>query len=164
MSLSIHLVIAICIAMPLTSALVCLTLRARRQAALLVVRYQGTMSWLTDAVYFRYAGRQFTLRRLASSGGLTGTGCFCSLVLNLDSGPKTVIAPADAVKYVYAFSPPDQHSWVTTPDTKIVIVGHAHCAVARTLSDPALGSFLQRAFPRHYSTLTIKPQIQVEAG
>lgn len=149
---------------PLSLVFVLYARRARRQAGRLAARYQGTTSWLADAVHFRYGDAQFVLRRLASGGGLGGTGHYCSLVLELGAGPKTVIAPSKAVKYVYAFSVPDQHSWVATAGTRILIAGAAHGEIARKLSDPALAAFLQRIFPREYSTVTIKRQIQIEVG
>ena len=152
------------ILVPIGLVFALLTRRARQQAAPLAARYGGTISWLTDAVRFRHGGARFELRRLASSGGLGGGGYYCSLVLELEAGSKGVIAPSEAIKYVYAFSVPAQHSWVTVGSAKLLVTGAEHGAIARRLSDPALSTYLPRLFPRKYSTVTVKRQVRIELG
>jgi hypothetical protein len=146
------------------TAFLLFTVRARKQATPFVTHYKGEMSWLTDSVRFRHGEAAFTLRRLASNGGLAGTGYFCSLLLELEHGSNAVIAPSDAVKYVYAFSIPEQHSWVSVGGTKVLVTGPHHDAIAARLSAPDFAERLQRLFPRAYSTLTVKRQFNVPIG
>ncbi|MBF5042265.1 hypothetical protein FGE12_07630 [Aggregicoccus sp. 17bor-14] len=160
----ISLPLSLIIFAPIGLVFVLLTRRARQQAAPLAAHFQGTTSWLTDAVSFRYGGARCTLRRLAGGGGVGGGGYYCSLVLDLDGGPGAVIAPAEAVKYVYAFSVPARHSWVTAGTTRLLVTGPAHAAIARKLSDPELAAYLPRVFPRAYSTVKVKREVRIEAG
>lgn len=141
-----------------------LTLRARKQLSLVAGYYKGTISWLTDDVRFSYKGVDFTLCRLASNGGLAGTGYYCSLRTEIESAENVVIVPSQAVKYVYAFSIPESHTWVPMGHTKVLVAGPAHRTIAERLSEPNRNELLRRIFPRKYSSVTITRQLQIGLG
>jgi hypothetical protein len=129
--------------------------RRVQQAAALAARFQGRVSPMGDAVRFEQGGASWQVRRLASQGGLAGTGWYACLELALEAGPGLVLGPAEAMKYVYALSVPREHSSVRSPSAVFVAVGPAHRRVAAALGDADAGALLARLFVRPYSTLQV---------
>ena len=132
-----------------------------KQSAALAARYHGRISLLGDTVRFVHAGASWEIRRLASQGGLAGTGWFASLDLAVERGPRLVLGPADAMKYVYALSVPREHSTVQVPSASFVVVGPAHREVAAVLRAPASAGLLERLFVRPYATLQLIPETRL---
>lgn len=130
--------------------------RARaKQAASFTQHYAGVLSRGGDAVRFQYRGATFELRRVASGGGLAGTGSFAQLVLFLAGGQRLDLAPSKAAKYLYALSVPKAHSTVTTPAMELFVVGPDHEAAAAALAPFSSTDLFERVFSRKFSTLRV---------
>jgi hypothetical protein len=130
-----------------------ISLRDRVKAKALVSRYKGQVSILGDAIRFGYAGLNFQLRKLASNGGLAGTGYFCALQLELDDSAPLVIAPRGAMKYIYVGAVPDEHTVLDAPSLNLLVVAHDHQALAQKLSEEGVSESLGRLFIKHYSLI-----------
>lgn len=138
--------------------------RRRQQAAPLAARFGGRVSPMGDAVRFQYEGAAWEVQRIASVGGLAGTGSYACLALALECGPALVVAPEQAMKYVYAAGVPRQHSACAPPSARLLVVGQAHAQVAAALDAPASAALLEPLFARPYSTLRVYRETRVVWG
>lgn len=151
------------IALPLLLVLALYRSRRRKQAAPLAACYGGRVSPTGDTVRFDYEGACWEVQRVASGGGLGGTGSYPTLVLALDEATPLVIGPAQAMKYVYALSVPRQHSVLATLPAPLVVAGPSHAAVAAALDTPDAAALLGGLFFRHYSTLRVRRATRLAA-
>lgn len=153
--------IAVCVFSVIFVIVAALTFRDRAKAKALVARFKGQASFMGDAIRFEYADLKFQLRKVASNGGLAGTGHFCVLQIDLDEGTPLVIGPRGAMKYVYVGAPPDEHTVLNSPSRNLLVVSDDHQAVATKLSEEGVSESLDRLFIKHYSLIQSRRETEL---
>lgn len=118
-----------------------------------------------DAIIFHYRSRLFSLRRMASKGGLGGTGSYPALCAFLQHETDLVIALESARPILYVGDFPSGHRHLLAGSRKVAIVSKSADLLDRVeqlfTSDPAAAQALSALFVKDFSYLRSHSEIQV---